>query len=249
VVLIYFFTIKISRIMIANLPIFLSVFFGLTTILTVFLFAKATATPPQYMEHPDTFGKTALGILLGWAVLQMCISLTGFYQKTDTIPPRLFLGVAPTLLAIAALFFTEKGKNFIESLDLKALTYLHTVRIPVELTLFWLFQNGQIPEVMTFEGRNFDILAGITAPFIAYFGFTKKSISTTLILVWNFICLGLLLNIVIHAILSIESPIQQMAFEQPNRAVLFFPFSCLPTVIVPLVLLAHLVVINRLLKK
>ena len=236
--------------MIANLSIYISVFFGLTTFLTLFLFAKATATPPQYMERPNTIGKTFLGVTIGWLLLQMLISLTGFYQETSiTTPPRLFLAVAPTLLGIAALFFTEKGQHFIESLDVKALTYLHVVRIPVELTLFWLYQNGQIPEVMTFEGRNFDIFAGITSPFIAYFGFTKKSISPTLILVWNFICLGLLFNIVIHAVLSIQSPMQQMAFDQPNRAILFFPFVWFPSVVVPLVLLAHLVVVKRLLKK
>jgi hypothetical protein len=40
-----------------------------------------------------------------------------------------------------------------------------------------------------------------------------------------------------------------MAFEQPNRAVLFFPFAWLPTVVVPLVLLAHLVTIKRLIKE
>jgi hypothetical protein len=236
--------------MIANLPIFHAVFFGLTTFLTIFLFAKATATPPQYMERPNTLGRTVLSVTIGWLLLQMLISLTGFYQKTSiTTPPRLFLAVAPTLLGIVALFFTEKGKNFIKNLDLKTLTYLHTVRIPVELTLFWLYQNGQIPEVMTFEGRNFDILSGITAPFIAYFGFTKKSISTTFILIWNFICLGLLFNIVIHAVLSIQSPMQQMAFDQPNRAILFFPFVWLPSMVVPLVLLAHLVVIKKLLRE
>jgi hypothetical protein len=227
--------------MIANLSIYISIFFVLTTFLTVFLFAKATATPPQY--------KTAFGVLIGWSMLQMCISLTGFYQKTDTLPPRLLLAVAPTLFAIIGLFFTPKGKYFIECLDAKALTYLHVVRIPVELSLFLLFQNGQIPELMTFEGRNFDILSGITAPFIVYFGFTKKSLSTTVILVWNLICLGLLFNIVIHAILSIQSPIQQMAFDQPNRAVLYFPFVWLPSVVVPLVLMAHLVVIKKMISK
>lgn len=76
------------------------------------------------------------------------------------------------------------------------------MRIPVEIILFWLFLNKEVPELMTFEGRNFDILAGLTAPFIAYFGLTKLNIKRKLILVWNFICLGLLINIVVNAIFS-----------------------------------------------
>ena len=93
------------------------------------------------------------------------------------------------------------------------------MRIPVELVLFWLFLSKTIPELMTFEGRNFDIIAGITAPFIAYFGLTKTDLSRQIILIWNFICLGLLVNIVVTALFSAPSPIQKFAFEQPNIAI------------------------------
>ena len=102
---------------------------------------------------------------------------------------------------------------------------------------------------MTFEGRNFDILAGITAPIIAYFGLTKTTLSRQTILLWNFICLALLLNIVINALLSAPSPIQKFAFDQPNIAILNFPFSWLPTFIVPIVLFGHLTSIRQLFKQ
>jgi len=35
-------------------------------------------------------------------------------------------------------------------------------------------------------------------------------------MLWNFVCLGLLLNIVINALLSLPSAFQQFAFDQPN---------------------------------
>jgi hypothetical protein len=99
---------------------------------------------------------------------------------------------------------------------------------------------------MTFEGRNFDILSGITAPVIYYFVFIKKNMSRKALLLWNFICLGLLFNIVINAILSVPAPFQQFAFEQPAIAIQYFPFIWLPSVIVPLVLLSHLAAIRQL---
>ena len=104
------------------------------------------------------------------------------------------------------------------------------------------------PEWMTFEGRNFDIIAGITAPFIAYFGLTKNKVNRQVILIWNYICLGLLINIVVNALFSVPSPIQKFAFDQPNIAILNFPFSWLPTFIVPIVLFGHLASIRQLLK-
>jgi hypothetical protein len=226
--------------MIDNLPSYIPVVFFLTTALTLFLFLKSDNKPP--------FSKTVAGVLIAWMAIQMEISRSGFYLDSMSLPPRFALGIVPPLVVIIALFFTKSGQNFIENLDLRALTLMHVVRIPVELTLLWLFQNGQLPEIITFEGRNFDIISGITAPFIAYFGFSKKILSPKIIIAWNILCLGLLVNVVVHAALSIATPIQQFGFEQPNRAVLYVPFVWLPTLIVPLVLFSHLVVLKRLLK-
>jgi hypothetical protein len=226
--------------MITNLPSYIPIVFFLTTVLTLFLFLKADNKPP--------FSKTVAGVLIAWMAIQMEVSRSGFYLDTMSLPPRFALGIVPPFLVIMALFFTKSGQNFIENLDLRALTLMHVVRIPVELVLLWLFQQGQVPEIITFEGRNFDIISGITAPFVAYFGFTKKVLSPKIIMAWNILCLGLLINVVAHAALSLETPIQKFGFEQPNRAVLNVPFVWLPTLIVPLVLFAHLVVLKRLMK-
>lgn len=218
-----------------NLPPYISIVFGLTTILTVGLFYKATSN-----------SKVTLLILLTWLALQSFIGLSGFYTVTDTIPPGFLLLVLPPVLFIIGLFTTSKGRQYIDSLDAKTLTILHTIRIPVEVVLFWLFINKTVPELMTFEGRNFDIISGFTAPIVFYFGFIRKQLDRRVILIWNFICLGLLLNIVVHAVLSAPFPFQKFAFDQPNIAVLYFPFNSLPSCVVPLVLLSHLATIRQL---
>lgn len=219
-----------------NLPIYISIVFCLTTILTVGLFYKATNN-----------SKTTLAILLIWLIIQALIGFSGFYTATDTLPLRFLLLLLPPLLFIIGLFTTSNGRQFIDSLDTKKLIILHTVRIPVEIVLFWLFINKTVPELATFEGRNFDILSGLTAPIVFYFGFIRKQLGRKTILTWNFICLGLLINIVVNAILSAPFPFQQFAFDQPNIAVLYFPFNWLPSCIVPLVLLSHLATIRQLL--
>lgn len=219
-----------------HLPTYISIVFGLTTILTVGLFYKATNN-----------SKATLIIILSWLAFQTFIGLSGFYTVTDTIPPRFLLLVLPPILLITGLFTTSKGRQFIDNLDTKTLTLLHTVRIPVEIVLFWLFVNKTVPELMTFEGRNFDILSGLTAPIIFYFGFIKKQLDRKIILIWNFICLGLLINIVANAILSAPFPFQKFAFDQPNIAVLYFPFNWLPSCVVPVVLLSHLATIRQIL--
>lgn len=234
--------------MIENLPLYISLTFGITTITTLLVFFWGIKN-----SNSETTRNKAIPILIGlviWLAIQSILTLKNIY-KTDTnsFPPKIILlGILPAILIIIFLFTTQKGREFIDTLPLKNLTYLNIVRIPVEIVLFWLFLEKAIPELMTFEGRNFDIIAGITSPFVAYFGFKKMLLKQQTILIWNFFCLGLLINIIINAVFSAPSPIQKFAFEQPNIAILNFPFSLLPTFIVPIVLFGHLTSIRQLLK-
>ena len=234
--------------MIENLPTYISLIFGLTTVATLILFFGAVKKSTSGTTSKKA--TTILFCLIIWLTIQAILTLKNVYNSdTTSIPPKILLfGVLPTILTIILLFATRKGRQFIDSLPLANITYLNIVRIPVELILFWLFLYKAIPQLMTFEGRNFDIFAGITAPFIAYFGLTKGMLNRKLILVWNVICLALLLNIVINGLFSAPSPLQKFAFEQPNIAILNFPFSWLPTFIVPVVLFGHLASIRQLIK-
>jgi hypothetical protein len=234
--------------MIENLPTYISLIFGLTTVATLVLFfwTVKNSNSPTTQENST---KIIIGLTL-WLIVQAVLTLKNIYNSdTNSFPPKiLLLGILPATLTIIVLFAAQKGRQFIDNLPLTHLTYLNIVRVPVELVLFWLFLNKVVPELMTFEGRNFDIVSGITAPIIAYFGLTKRKIGKRLILAWNFICLGLLINIVANAFLSAPTPIQKFAFEQPNIAILYFPFSWLPTFVVPIVLFGHLTSIRQLLK-
>ncbi len=230
--------------MIENLPGYISITFIATTFITVIFFIYAV----RQTVFDTPAAKIFLFSLSFWLIFQMILGLGGFYLKTDVIPPRiLFAGVFPAFLLIISYFIFAR-KSFVEKLPLKTLTILHIIRIPVEIVLFWLFQEKMIPEVMTFEGRNFDILSGLTAPIVVWLGFRNGKINRPLLIIWNILALGLLFNIVITAILSFPFPFQQLAFDQPNRAVLYFPFVWLPTVIVPIVLFNHLISLWKLFK-
>ena len=235
--------------MLDHLPIYISLCFGLTTLASLLLFSWVISNAQAEKTRKATV--LIVTCLVIWLVIQAVLSLLKFYKAdSGSFPPKIMLaGILPPLLTIVLLFSTIKGRRFIDSLPLQKLTYLHIVRIPVEIVLYWLYLHKAVPELMTFEGRNFDILAGITAPILAYFGLTKAKWNHRIILVWNFICLGLLINIVVNALLSARTPIQQFAFDQPNIAIEYFPFSWLPTFIVPVVLFGHLVSIRQLWKQ
>lgn len=221
-----------------SLALHIPLLFGFTTFLTLGIFYRAS--------HRHLI--TAL-TLLAWTVIQMGLTLSGFYTQTSTMPPRFMLLLAPAVVGMTGLFISPDGRRYMDRLDPATLTLLHTVRIPVELVLFWLAGAGTIPELMTFEGKNFDILAGLSAPFVYYYGYLRKKWPRLLLVFWNILSLALLLNIVIHATLAAPSPFQAFAFDQPNMAILHFPFSWLPSVVVPIVIFAHLATLRQLFLK
>jgi len=220
-----------------ELPGYINVLFELTVFVTIGWFYVATNS------------RGFLIVAIVWIVIQSILGQSGVYQDTGTLPPKIMLfGVFPMLVLIAVMFLTPKGKAFIDRIDLKTLTYFHFVRVPVEVVLFLLFQQGAVSVYMTFEGTNFDMLSGITAPIVAYFAFKNGAVNKKLLMGWNIVCLLLLFNVVVTAVFALPSPFQKLAFEQPNIAVLFFPFNLLPTVVVPMVLFGHLVAFRKLVK-
>ena len=217
--------------------VYISSFFLITVLLSILWFFRAT----------KSLGVLSIVSLL--TILQSVLALSGFYHDTSMIPPRLMIfGVFPSLLLIIVAFLTKKGQKMMDSVNLKDLTAFHTIRIPVEIVLYLLYQQKLVSIFMTFEGTNFDLFSGITAPFIAYFAWKFRKVNYQLLLAWNMVCLLLLLNVVGTAIFAIPSPFQQLAFDQPNVAVLDFPFSLLPAIVVPLVLFAHLIAFRRILQ-
>lgn len=212
-----------------NLPFYITGGFIATTLLTGYFIYRASG-----------YNKAVIIFSVAWLLLQGGLTLSGFYQVRGGVPPRFSLLLIPPVLLIVGLFATNRGRAFLDGFDAAQLTLLHVVRLPVELILWALYLYHLVPGRMTFEGGNLDILSGLSAPFIFYFGYVKPLISRKWLLAWNIACMLLLVNIVSRAVLS---------FGQPNLALFYFPFSWLPSFVVPAVLLAQLLNIRKLIQR
>ena len=217
------------------LPVYYNLLAIALTLIVMFLFYVAS-----------NFSSKVLFLSVVWLLVQGAISYTGFYTKI-TIPPRFILLIVPIFGFLISLFFTKSGRAFIDGLNLKFLTSIHLIRIPVEFGLHALFVYKLIPQIMTYEGLNFDIIMGITTILILLFGWSGGVPRKKLQLAWNFLGLILIFTIIIISILSAQTPLQQFGFDQPNIAVLYFPYCWLPGYIVPIVVFSHLASIRKLL--
>jgi len=209
--------------MIENLPNWINLIFILTTIATIGFFHFSNDKP-----------KLLTSLIIIWSILHSILAYYGFYQNMQAIPPRFGLILIPTTLIIIYSLLPKQRNYILEKRNTKVSTFLHVVRLPVEIVLMQLFIHKMVPELVTFEGRNFDIIMGITAPIIGFL-YLKQWLGKKGLLIWNIIGLCLVLFILFNGILSAELPFQQFGFEQPNKAIGYFPFILLPATVVPIV--------------
>ena len=228
--------------MIEGLPFYVSAVFFITTLATIW-FLVAAARPAGTDSLPYKILVFSLPL---WLLLTGFLASTEFY-RIDALPPRVVVfAVLPAVLFIVVYFIFFR-QSFVNRLSLEMLTLLSFLRLPVELVLHWLYQAGQVPQIMTFEGWNFDILSGISSPIIYWLAFRDGRLNRPLLIGWNIAALCLLTNIVTIAVLSFRGPMQRLAFDQPNVGVTYLPFIWLPAIVVPAVLFAHLAALWRLL--
>ncbi len=177
-----------------------------------------------------------------WQIVVGIAVFNGYFLKHPIYFPIIML----TTLIISFWILKRLDTSKINS---NYLLLISVLRIPVEYALLLLYLKNKIPVEMTFLGWNFDIFIGLTALILLlYFSIFKGTLPPKILISWNIIGLLFLLFIVFVGILSSPTPIQQFGFETPNVVVLEFPFYLLPTCIVPIVMISHIVFIKKLFK-
>lgn len=226
-----------------EIPGHITLIFILTTFATYMMLVMSNL----FAETKQIQNKAVVLALLSllWVIFQSTLALNAWYMDRKTVPPHLAFPVISWLLMLTLVFGVPRLRVWTDQLSMNVLTWIHIVRLPVEFCLLWLAGERQLPWSMTFEGYNFDIIFGITAPVMALLYFNFKKINERIFMIWNVLGLISVLAVVIRGIGAVPSPLQLWDFTQPNYAVMHFPFIWLPSFIVPVVILSHLKAIRK----
>lgn len=235
-----------------NVPFYINSLLFLTVLLIIaFVFyslkhALSTMNTPAGKKK-KYYIVTAV-IITGWLITSALIAFNGTLFDFTSTPPKLMLIVLPPVLAISYLSSSTRVNALIREIPSSWLVYIQSFRIPVELFLWMLFARNIIPVQMTFEGLNYDILIGFSAPLVAYYSLSQNKWPRIVAVLWNFAGLLLVTNIFLVAFLSTPGPMRQFFNEPPNTIVAYFPFVWLPAFIVPFAYLMHILSIKQIVK-
>jgi hypothetical protein len=222
--------------------------FVLIPLVLVALFVWATAAAWRRAGHSSgRVRRAAVFALLGsaaWMALTWCAARSGVLLDWDATPPPFALFVVAVFVLAAALSLGRVGRLFAAHIPLWILVGVQAFRFPLELAMHRMVERGIMPEQMSYSGRSFDILTGITAIGVALLLKTGRG-GRPLVLAWNLMGLGLLANILTIAILSTP----RFAYFGPDRLnvfVMYPPFVWLPAVMVLAALAGHLIIFRAL---
>jgi uncharacterized membrane protein len=153
-----------------NLPFYISFIFLLSLIAVILFITSALFYGVgKNRKSRNILMKYFVSGLFVWMLGIWLLTLKAFFLDFTAHPPRVIFVMLPPAIVILVLFSRSRSRAFIKNMSLVPLTYIHLIRIPIELVLWWLASYSLLPLDLTFEGQNLDILAGISAPFAAIF--------------------------------------------------------------------------------
>lgn len=172
-------------------------FLLLLIVVLVLLFTGINTTAAKMIDEPGSFIFRTMLMITIWLAYIFTLSFAGIFT-VFTLPPRIpLLVVFPFLIFIIYFFSQKRFRPLIAAVPTHWPVYFQTFRIAVELLILLGFMKGLLPRSVTYEGYNYDILAGLTAPFVGYLVAKNISGSKAVLVIWNILGIGLLVNVVI----------------------------------------------------
>lgn len=163
-------------------------------------------------------------------------------------PPALPLIFIP-LIATMIICFKNSFLQMLQNVKLSSLVLFQSFRFLAEIYIYLMILEGLMPEIMTFTGRNFDILVPLLAVplfFILRSAKFSQRIKTKLVYIFNYGGILILTNTIVTAILTMPTPAQVFKVEPPLVVPALFSAYLLPAFMVSLAYALHVLCLRKL---
>jgi len=218
----------------------LTLFVAASVVAGIYWSGRRSGVPRAQARRHAFGGALAAAVWLG---------LTGALAARGALhfsaPPTMLPLFPIVIVSAIGLALSPLGKRLALSIPLAALVGFQSFRIGVELLLHRAYMEGLMPVQMSYTGRNFDIVTGITAVAVAIW-IARGHRSVSVVFAWNTLGLVLLANILIVALLSAPTPMRRVMNEPANVWVTRAPWIWLPTVLVWAAIAGQALVYRRL---
>jgi hypothetical protein len=186
-------------------------------------------------------------VLLAWFFLALGLSLSGSLVSTNSQPP-LALGLAivvPILLFLLVYAVSDAFRGFVRSVNPVTITALQFYRV-LGVAMLILGSRGMLPLVFALPAGWGDVAIGVAAPLVALALASGTRSGRTVFVIWNVLGALDLIMAVSLGILSARSSFGILANTVSTGVMAQFPMSLIPTFLVPISFILHLIGLNSL---
>src|SRR5437762_4510717 len=237
-------------VMVASLPtsspVLLNLFMALTVLVAAgFPGAIFWSGVRAGLDRSRVRRETAMATFLAaaWIALTGCAASAGWLRFTR--PPTMIVLFVATFVVAITFAVSPLGRRVAMQLPLAALVGFQVFRVAVEVLMHRAYLEGLMPRQMSYSGRNFDIISGLTAAGVAAW-LAAGGRSLRVVLAWNVLGTLLLANIVGVALLSAPTPFRVFMNEPSNVWISQAPWVWLPAVLVLAATAGHALIYRRL---
>ena len=208
--------------------------------------ARALDLPPE--RRTSLLVRTG-ALLGGWLVLAFWLGAKGVYRgTTESALPALLLAltvVLPIVIGLTIVATSRTARDILAVTPPHLLIGVQVYRILGAVFLVLLAQ-GRVPGAFANPAGWGDLLVGVSAPIVAALYRSDAARWRGLAVFWNVFGLADLAVAVAMGVLTAPGGLQRLAFDTPNSLIASFPLVLIPTVLVPVSILLHVLSLRLL---
>jgi hypothetical protein len=189
---------------------------------------------------------TGSALLTAWFLAALVPSWLGFYGGSSNRIPTIQYGLLIPILAGIAMFrLWPSLRRIVEIVPQRWIVSVQVYRAFGFIFLV-LYAGGRIPGAFALPAGIGDMIVGLLAPFAGAAYARESRGSAAMLRAWNLLGIADLVVAVTTGMLTSPSPLQALAFDNPNTLITAFPLVMIPVFLVPLSILLHLASLAKL---
>jgi hypothetical protein len=196
-------------------------------------------------ERGRTVRATA-AVLIGWFVVAVVLALLGIYRGAGDRFPTIEIGIViPILFGYLIIRRWSAVSRLIDATPWHWVIAVQSFRVEGVIFLI-LYASNSLPGLFALPAGVGDVVTGLLAAAIGARVVAGQQIRLRTALLWNVFGIIDLIVALATGFLTSPSPLQRFAFDQPNELISAFPLVLIPTFLVPLAILLHIISLLQL---
>jgi hypothetical protein len=197
-------------------------------------------------DHRKKTVQATAAVLAGWFAFAVALAILGVYSAaTSRIPTIQFGVVIPILIGGLMIWRWPAVSRLIDAVPRHWVIAIQFYRVE-GVTFLVLYVAHLLPGLFALPAGVGDVAVGLAAAGIGIGAIGGRPLRASTVLRWNLLGIADLIIAVSTGFLTAPSAFQLFAFDRPNELISMFPLVLIPTFLVPLAILLHIISLIQL---